>query len=81
VLVGVGDVDATGHRAPRYLEEEAPWLAFRDLDNPCGFVVFDVDPGPADGPTTMTGRYLAVRGPFGDTEVVDRFTLTRPRRG
>lgn len=82
VLVGVGDVsDATGHQVPRYVEEEAPWLAFRDVEHPCGLVVFDVDPGEPGGQTTMTGHYLAVQGPFGDTAVVDRFTLTRPRRG
>lgn len=82
VLVGVGDTDpVSGHRTPRYVEEPAPWLAFRDTENPCGFGVFDVDPGPPDGPTTITATYLAVDGPAGDTRVVDRFVLTRPRRG
>jgi 3',5'-cyclic AMP phosphodiesterase CpdA len=82
VLVGVGEVDpASGVRVPRYIEEAAVWSAFRDVENPYGFCVFDVDPGPPDGPTTMTATYLAVRGPYGDTEVVDRFVLTRPRRG
>ncbi|WP_372503784.1 purple acid phosphatase family protein [[Mycobacterium] manitobense] len=82
VLVGVGEVDpVSGLRVPRYVEEAAVWSAVRDVENPCGFLVFDVDPGPPGGPTTMTGTYLAVRGPYGDTEVVDRFVLTRPRRG
>jgi hypothetical protein len=82
VLVGVGEVDITsGHRVPRYVEEPAPWLAFRDTESTCGFMMFDVDPGAPDGPTTITATYLAVEGPFGDTRVVDQFVLTRPRRG
>jgi hypothetical protein len=43
--------------------------------------VFDVDPGQPGGITSMAATYYAVRGPFGETTPVDRFTLTRPRRG
>jgi hypothetical protein len=80
VLTGVGDFDAElGVKRPTYVEEDAPWSAFRDRENPYGFVVFDVDPGGAGGPTSMAATYYALRGPFGDVTPVDRFTLTRPR--
>ncbi len=81
VLMGVGDIDpASGRKSPRYLEEQAPWSAFRDMRNPHGFVAFDVDPGQPGGTTSMAATYYAVRGPFGDATAVDQFTLTRPRR-
>ena len=81
VLMGVGDFDpAVGHKVPRYVEESAPWSAFRDMDNPCGFVVFDVDPGHPGGTTSMAATYYAVNGLLGAPVPVDRFTLTRPRR-
>jgi 3',5'-cyclic AMP phosphodiesterase CpdA len=80
VLTGVGDFDpALGHRKPIYVEEDAPWSAFRDRRNPYGFVVFDVDPGITGGTTSMTVTYHALRGAFGDVTPVDHFTLTRPR--
>lgn len=82
VLTGIGPLDPeTGKRAPRYVEEDAPWSAFRDRDNPYGFTAFDVDPGPVGGQTTITATHYAVSGPFGGLTEVDRFTLTRPRGG
>jgi hypothetical protein len=81
VLTGVGEFDAaTDHKAPRYLEESAPWSVFRDMENPCGFVAFDVDPGVPGGLTSITATYYAVNGVFGAAVPVDKFTLTRPRR-
>ncbi len=81
VLMGVGDIDAvTKRKAPRYVEEAAPWSAFRDREHPCGFVAFDVDPGQPGGHTSMAATYYAVDGPFGAVTPVDQFTLTRPRR-
>jgi Purple acid Phosphatase, N-terminal domain/Calcineurin-like phosphoesterase len=81
VLTGVGDVDpAVGHKVPHYVEESAPWSVFRDMTNPCGFVVFDVEPGVRNGSTSMAATYYAVDGPFGQATAVDQFTLTRPRR-
>ncbi|MDT5093338.1 MAG: hypothetical protein QOH60_2701 [Mycobacterium sp.] len=80
VLTGVGDVDPdTGQKRPIYVEEDAPWSAFRDRDHPYGFVVFDVDPGTAGGTTTMQATYYVIGGPYGEATPVDRFTLTRPR--
>jgi len=82
VLMAVGDIDpATGHKTPRYTQEAAPWSVFRDRDNPCGSVAFDVDPGQPSGNTSMAATYYAVNGPFGEVIPVDKFTLTRPRRG
>jgi 3',5'-cyclic AMP phosphodiesterase CpdA len=81
VLTGVGELDAsTGHKAPRYAEESAPWSVFRDMQNPCGFVAFDVDPGVPGGLTSMAATYYAVGGLLGAAVPVDKFTLTRPRR-
>lgn len=80
VLMSVGGVNpGTGRKTPNYIEEAAPWSVFRDRDNPCGFVAFDVDPGQPGGNTSMAATYYAVNGPFGETTAVDRFTLTRPR--
>jgi hypothetical protein len=53
---------------------------FRDMENPCGFVAFDVDPGGPGGMTSITATYYAVNGVFGAAVPVDKFTLTRPRR-
>jgi 3',5'-cyclic AMP phosphodiesterase CpdA len=81
VLMSVGGVDAdTKRKAPRYVVEAAPWSAFHDREHPCGFVVFDVDPGLPGGHTSMAATYYAVDGPFGAVTPVDQFTLTRPRR-
>ena len=82
VLVGVGDFDpAIGRKKPRYVVEDAPWSAFRDRDNPYGFVAFDVDPGQPGGATTIKATYHVLGGLFGATREVDHFTLTKPRGG
>lgn len=82
VLTGVGAFDpALGRKTPIYVQEEAPWSAFRDRENPYGFTAFDVDPGPVGGNTTMKATHYAVNGPFGALTVVDEFTLSRPRGG
>lgn len=82
VVTGVGAFDSTiGRKPPIYVPEDAPWSAFRDLENPYGFTAFDVDPGPLGGNTTITATHYAVNGPFGGLTVVDEFTLTRPRGG
>jgi hypothetical protein len=80
VLMSVGDIDpSTGRRSPRYVEEAAPWSAFRDRENPCGFVAFDIDPGRPGGMTSMSATYYAVSGAYGEMRPVDKFTMTRPR--
>jgi hypothetical protein len=80
VLTAVNGFDpAIGRKAPTYVQEDAPWSAFRDRDNPYGFTAFDVDPGPPGGNTTIKATHYAVTGPFGGLKVVDQFTLTRPR--
>jgi hypothetical protein len=82
VLTGVDGFDpAIGRKAPIYVTEDALWSAFRDRENPYGFVAFDVDPGPVGGNTSITATHYAVNGPFGLLTVVDRFTLTKPRGG
>jgi hypothetical protein len=82
VVTGVGAFDgAIGRRAPIYVVEEAPWSAFRDSQNPYGFVAFDVDPGPPGGTTSIKATHYAVNGPYGAITVVEQFTLTRPRGG
>jgi len=81
VLMSVGEVNpATRHKTPHYIQETAPWSVFRDHENPCGFVSFDVDPGQPGGNTSMAATYYAVSGPFGEVTPVDKFMLTRPRR-
>ncbi|QUR67190.1 purple acid phosphatase family protein [Mycobacterium spongiae] len=80
VLTSVGPFDpALGHKAPRYVLEDAPWSAFRDRDNPYGFVAFDVDPGQPGGSTSIEATHYAVTGPFGTVTAIDQFTLTKPR--
>ncbi|OLE24627.1 MAG: hypothetical protein AUG44_18590 [Actinobacteria bacterium 13_1_20CM_3_71_11] len=82
VITGVGPAGANGKRPPSYVQESAPWSAFRDKEHSYGFAAFAVDPGTRPGgPTTMTVTYYAVGGPFGALTAVDRFTLVRPRRG
>ena len=61
------------------MEEDAPWSAFCDRENPYGFVAFDVDQGPVGGRTSITATYYAINGPFGELIAVDQFTLSRPR--
>ncbi len=82
VITGVGAADpATGKRPPIYLTEDAPWSAVRDPAHSYGFAAFDVDPGKPGGMTSIRVIYYAVDGPYGNLSPVDRFTLTRPRRG
>jgi hypothetical protein len=81
VITGVGPVGANGKRPPIYVNEPAPWSAFRDKEHAYGFAAFSVDPGShPGGPTTMKVTYYAVGGPFGALTPVDEFTLLRPRR-
>ena len=82
VLTGVGQVRSRSKaQGSAHVEEDAPWSAFRDMENPCGFVAFDVDPGQPGGRTSMAATYYAVNGPVRrGTIPVDKFTLTRPRR-
>lgn len=80
MLTGVGGFDpAIGRNAPLYVEEDAPWSAYRDRDNPYGFVAFDVDPGPAGGATSIKARHYSLNGPFGELTAIDEFTLSKPR--
>jgi hypothetical protein len=80
VITGVGEFDpAIGRKLPIYVMEDAPWSAFRDRDNPYGFVTFDVDPGAPNGNTSIKATYYAVHGPYGAVSAVDVFTLTKPR--
>ena len=82
VVTGVGGFDSTlNRRPPRYVTEDAPWSAFRDRENPYGFVAFDVDPGRPGGDTSIKATHYAVHGPFGAVTEVDRFTLAKPRLG
>jgi hypothetical protein len=82
VVTGVGAFNpATKHKSPIYVMEDAPWSAFRDRENPYGFVAFDVDPGSPGGNTSMKATHYAINGPYGAINVVEQFTLTRPRGG
>jgi 3',5'-cyclic AMP phosphodiesterase CpdA len=82
VITAVGLYDpAIGRKAPIYVVEDAPWSAFRDRENPYGFLAFDVDPGSPGGNTSIKATHYAVNGPYGAISVVEEFTVTRPRRG
>jgi 3',5'-cyclic AMP phosphodiesterase CpdA len=82
VVTGVRAFDpAAKHKTPIYVVEDAPWSAFRDRENPYGFVAFDVDPGTPGGNTSIKATHYAVNGPYGAINVVEEFTLTRPRGG
>ncbi|MBO2458298.1 hypothetical protein [Actinomadura violacea] len=73
------DPKLLNHYKPVYVDEPAPWSAFRDKINPYGFCAFQVDPGRPGGKTTMNVTYYAVTGPGGATKPVDTFVLERPR--
>ncbi|MBY0441140.1 MAG: metallophosphoesterase family protein [Mycobacteriaceae bacterium] len=80
VVTGVSEFDSARKRRPSiFVTEAAPWSAFRDRENPYGFVVFDVDPGPPGGYTSIKATHYGLKDPFGQLAVVDEFTLTRPR--
>jgi hypothetical protein len=82
VVTGVGAFNPKIERkAPIYVVEDAPWSAFRDRENPCGFLAFDVDPGTPGGNTSIKATHYAVNGLYGAINVVEQFTLTRPRGG
>jgi hypothetical protein len=82
VITSVGAVNPqTGHRAPNYLEEEAPWSAVRNAAHAYGFAAFTVDPGSRPGDmTTIRVTYYDVLGPDGQLAPFESFTLRRPRR-
>jgi 3',5'-cyclic AMP phosphodiesterase CpdA len=80
VITGVGAFNPSiGRKPPIYAVEDAPWSAFRDRENPYGFVAFDVDPGRPGGNTSIKATHYALRGPLGAVVVVEEFTLTKPR--
>ncbi|WP_153412002.1 purple acid phosphatase family protein [Nocardia macrotermitis] len=80
VVTTVGATDSgTGKKTPVYVQEQAPWSAFKDSEHPYGFCAFDVDPGTPGGNTTIKATYYALTGPTNTLKVVDHFTLTRPR--
>jgi 3',5'-cyclic AMP phosphodiesterase CpdA len=82
VVTGVGAFHPKIKRkAPIYVVEDAPWSAYRDRENPYGFVTFDVDPGTPGGNTSIKATHYGVNGPDGAINVVEQFTLTRPRGG
>ena len=72
---------ATNKRTPTYVPEDAVWSAVRDPVHSYGFAAFDVDPAGSGPTTAIHVTYYAVTGPYGELTPVDRFTLTRPRRG
>ncbi|WP_421840345.1 purple acid phosphatase family protein [Mycobacterium sp.] len=81
VVTAVGAYDpAIQRKAPTFVTEDAPWSAFRDRDNPYGFVAFDVDPGQPGGDTSIAATHYAVTGQLGAITVIDQFTLRKPRR-
>lgn len=62
MLTAVGRFDpALGHKAPTYVEEDAPWSACRDRENPYGFVCFDLGPGNPGGQTSIKATYYIRR--------------------
>jgi hypothetical protein len=64
--------------------EDAIWSARRDLESGYGIAVFDVDPGPPHGETTITVRYYhaanADRQPSADYALFDTWVLAKQRR-
>lgn len=82
VITGVGAFDpAVNRKSPIYVVEDAPWSAFRDRENPYGFVAFDVEPGQPGGNTSIHATHYTLAGPLGAVAVVEQFTLTKPRGG
>lgn len=80
VITAAGPTDpALGKKPGIYVEEDAPWSAFRDADHPYGFCAFDVDPGKPGGNTTIAATYYALTGHDSTPTPIDTFTLTRPR--
>ena len=89
VIVAVADTPdpVTGHRAPVYVREHAPWHAVRNAAHAYGFAAFTVDPGAPSAPgapggfTTIKVEYFDVVGVDGQLASFETFTLRRPRRG
>jgi hypothetical protein len=81
VITGVGPRNpATGHLAPIYVQEDAPWSAVRNAAHAYGFAGFSVDPGARPGDfTTIKVTYYDVLGPDGQLAPFETFTLRRPR--
>jgi hypothetical protein len=76
-----GVVNGIGSRPSKITTESGDWSAFRDLANPYGFCSFDVDPGKPHGNTSITVKYYGTQAGSADySQVVDTFTLQRPRR-
>ena len=64
--------------------EDAIWSARRDTATGYGVAVFDLDPGVADGKTSITMRYYhavgADRSPTSDYDLFDTVVLAKDRR-
>ena len=80
VIYDVGPGSPTTQRAARTTTEPAPWSAYRDVTTPYGFASFDVDPGPAGGPTTMTVTHYGALAGSPVYKPLDVTVLSRPRR-
>ena len=65
--------------AQKVLQEPSHWSAHRDLVNEYGFGVFDVDPGPPGGNTTITFTYYGTTLGSATYTPQDSIVLTRPR--
>ena len=63
----------TYYRPPADALESAIWSARRDTETGYGIAVFDLDPGTADGKTTITVRYY--HAPGADRLATDNYTL------
>jgi hypothetical protein len=64
--------------------EDAIWSARRDTATGYGVAVFDLDPGVANGKTSITMRYYhavgADRSPTSDYDLFDTVVLAKDRR-
>lgn len=63
--------------------EDAIWSARRNTVTGYGIGVFDLDPGAASAPTTITVRYYHADGADADAahyELFDTVVLAKPRR-
>lgn len=64
--------------------EDAIWSARRDTVSGYGIAVFDLDPGPEGGRTSITMRYYhattADRGPSAQYELFDTLVVSKSRR-
>jgi len=71
-------------RLPADALEDAIWSARRDTGTGYGIAVFDLDPGEADGKTSLTIRYFRAPGadklPTSNYELFETVVLSKPRR-